>query len=112
MGYVGLVPLVFAAIGLAFGRRGVAAWAAILAAAAIVLALGGADPAYPLLYHLPGLNLFRVPARWLLLYSLGAASLAGLGVDWVLAHERPRLSQRAIIVSLFVIAWIVGSVPF
>ncbi|HEY3118741.1 MAG TPA: hypothetical protein VGK54_18515 [Chloroflexota bacterium] len=112
MGYVGLVPLVFAAIGLAFGRRGVAGWASILAVAAIVLALGGADPLYPLLYHVPGLNLFRVPARWLLLYSLGAASLAALGVDWVLSHQRPRLSQRAIIVGLFVVAWVVGSVPF
>ena len=32
----------------------------------------------------PGFDLFRVPARWMLLYTYGAAVLAGLGTQWLL----------------------------
>lgn len=38
-------------------------------------------PYYLLYYLVPGFDLFRVPARWLLLYSFGMAVLAGYGLD-------------------------------
>jgi hypothetical protein len=48
------------------------------------LALGGYNPIYSLLVKfVPGFNLFRVPARWLVLYAFGAAMLAGIGFDWL-----------------------------
>ena len=60
----------------------------------LLLALGGANPLYPALYAaVPGVASFRVPARWLLLYSLGICSLASLGLDWLLAQAR--LALRA-----------------
>ncbi len=54
-----------------------------LAASGLVLSLGlFSGPVYLTLYYLvPGFNLFRVPARWLLLYAFGAAVLAGYGFD-------------------------------
>ena len=46
---------------------------------AFLLALGAFNPLNWLLAQLPGFNLFRAPARWLLLYALGIALLAGAG---------------------------------
>ena len=39
---------------------------------------------------LPGLNLFRVPARWLIMYSFGVALLAGAGMDRLLQAGEAR----------------------
>lgn len=50
----------------------------------LLLALGIFNPLNWLLARLPGFNLFRVPARWLAVYALGVALLAGLGWQMVL----------------------------
>ena len=55
---------------------------ATLAAAGLLLALGGFNPLYWLLARfVPGFNLFRAPVRWLALWAMGAALLAGIGID-------------------------------
>ncbi len=63
-----------------------------LAAAGLALSLGMfSGPLYAGLYYLvPGFSLFRVPARWLLLYAFGAAALAGYGSEALLAAELTR----------------------
>ena len=49
---------------------------------AIVLALGPLTPLFAQAHRLvPGFDLFRVPARWMLLTVLGGAVLAGYGTD-------------------------------
>ncbi|HRQ41678.1 MAG TPA: YfhO family protein [Chloroflexota bacterium] len=53
--------------------------ALVLAAVGLLLAFGVFNPGYWLLARLPGFNLFRVPARWLAVYTLGVALLAGVG---------------------------------
>lgn len=53
----------------------------ILAVVGLSLAFGRYNPLYLILAELPGFNLFRVPARWLSLFTLGMAMLAGLGVQ-------------------------------
>lgn len=82
--YVGLLGLVLAVVGawaiLRQKRRGGAAL--VLALTGVFLAFGAYNPVYYLLYKLiPGFDLFRAPARWLLLYSFGAALLAGIGLE-------------------------------
>jgi len=82
--YVGLVGLVLAGVGAwAILRRQRSGGAAlILALTGLFLAFGAYNPAYYLLYKIiPGFDLFRAPARWLLLYAFGAALLAGIGLD-------------------------------
>lgn len=64
---------------------------AVLCTLGVFLALGEFNPLYWLLAGLPGFNLFRVPARWLALFALGAAMLAGRGFQRVLGGERPTL---------------------
>ena len=92
VGIAGLALAVFGAFGLSrslhvdnratryqqTGRRAML----LLVAVGILLALGAYDPLYYLLWRfVPGFALFRVPARWLALYALGAAALAGVGLD-------------------------------
>ena len=62
----------------------------VIAFVGLAFAYGVYNPVYWLLAGLPGFNLFRVPARWLVLFSLGVAMLAALGVDHLLTHLTPR----------------------
>lgn len=88
--YVAFLPitaLVLAVIGAWQWRR----WPGVLPALALILfglflAFGAFNPVYWLLARLPGFNLFRVPARWLALYGLGLALLAGVGFQ-ILWHR-------------------------
>jgi hypothetical protein len=64
--------------------------AALLAGFGLFFAFGGYNPFYLLLARfLPGFNLFRVPARWLALWALGASLLAGLGLQRLNNGLRP-----------------------
>ncbi len=50
----------------------------------LFLALGRWNPFSLLFYYLaPGFDLFRTPARWMMLYTLGMAVLAGSGTEWL-----------------------------
>jgi hypothetical protein len=77
----------------------------VLAAAGLVLALGRFTPVYWLLANLPGFDLFRVPARWLVLYALAVALLAGAGWE-ALAGTRPAggWPRRPLLLGLAVVA--------
>ena len=89
VGYVGLLGLLLALIGAWRGRGPTRHLGLFFAALGLFLALGRWNPVYYLLYWLvPRFDLFRVPARWLMLYSFGMAVLAGVGVDWVIKRFR------------------------
>ena len=50
----------------------------------LFLAFGRWNPFSFLFYHLiPGFDLFRTPARWMMLYTLGMAVLTGAGTEWL-----------------------------
>ncbi|MCB8966672.1 MAG: YfhO family protein [Ardenticatenaceae bacterium] len=66
--------------------------ALLLVLVGLSLALGLFNPLNWLLARLPGFNLFRVPARWLILYTLGVSLLAGLG--WQIAQDRWQQQTR------------------
>ncbi len=94
--YLGLVGLALAGWGLWRGWRtrnatGLALTA--LAGVGLFLALGGYNPLYLAAVRLgaPGLAHFRAPARFLALYVLAGALLAGLALDEV----RVRIKARA-----------------
>jgi hypothetical protein len=95
LGYVGVAPLVLAALALGAGDWRRIALGLALAVLGLGLALGGANPLYPALYSaVPGLASFRVPARWLLVYTVGLASLAALGLDWLLRRKERWLTRE------------------
>jgi hypothetical protein len=86
--YVGVAALVLAFLALARARRAGSARSnpylgigLLLALAGFLLALGVYNPLTFLLYQLvPGFDLFRAPARWMALYTLGVSLLAGIGL--------------------------------
>ena len=80
IGLIGLGLAIWAALAkpLAGGQRWI--WL-LLAVVGLALALGRFNPLYLLLAELPPFSLFRAPARFLALFTLGAAMLAGLGVE-------------------------------
>ncbi len=115
--YLGAAGMALTALG-ALAYRRPAAWPIfpiLLLIAGFILALGVATPLFGLLYRLlPGFNLFRAQARWLVLFALGAALLIGLGVQQI----RDGLSaQRALgwrltwlsVVGLWLLGLLVGA---
>ena len=76
----------------------------LLALVGLALALGRYNPLYLLLANLPGFNLFRVPARFLALFSLALALLAGMGVEALTttAAQAPRRHRRIAAIAVFI----------
>ena len=95
VGYVGVIPLVLAVCAVIWWRaRPATAFMAGLAALGLFMAIGGYNPLAPLLFRfIPGLDLFRVPARWLLVYTFGAAGLAALGAQLLVDASRGRVMR-------------------
>ena len=73
----------------------------------ITLAMGSYNPMYWLLTKFaPGFNLFRVPARWLVLWALGAALLAGYGYESLKTRSykpnTPQVTLTLLLVSVLI----------
>ena len=84
-GYLGLFPLILAGLALLLRRGRRIALLAVLAAAALLLALGGESLLHGWAYLLlPGFRQIRAPARFVLLLDFALAGLAALGLDRLL----------------------------
>lgn len=77
----------------------------VLAVVGLFFALGQFNPLYVLLARLPGFAFFRVPARWLVLYSFGMALLAGAG--WDSLTDLPN-RRRPLVIGLFFLLALIG----
>jgi hypothetical protein len=73
----------------------------------LVFAFGQYNPLYAALAGLPGFNLFRVPARWLALFALGTALLAGIGAGALLSLDGR--ARRQVGVLLLTLVGILGA---
>jgi len=94
MGYVGIMPLVLAAVAVALGfrRQPLVRFWLVLAGFGLLVALGGHTVLHGWTYALiPFFRQLRVPARAIVLFDFGIAMLAAQGLDGVL---RP-LSRQA-----------------
>ncbi len=98
-GYVGLLPLMLAALGFIAHRRNVRAcfWIGVCAVA-FLLTLGEATPLARLVYYLPVANKFRVPARHFLELTFAVSILAGLGGKAIQQQTISRRLLRRILV--------------
>ncbi|HEX6731504.1 MAG TPA: hypothetical protein VF074_15875, partial [Pyrinomonadaceae bacterium] len=116
IGYVGVGALMLAVIALVLTRKDARTkfWAAV-ALIAFALALGGHWPLklYGLIYYLPILNLFRVPARHMMEVDFALAVLAGRGLTAIAEQvDRKRLKRITLTVAIvtFVITCIVVTI--
>ena len=97
-GYLGLLPLLLAVTGFFAMRRRALAWFWLaVCIVAFLLALGDATPLARLIYQLPFINKFRVPARHFMELSFGTSVLAALGAHAVLEKAASgRLLKRTL----------------
>lgn len=91
-GYIGVLPLLLALAAILDWRRNrnpLVTFFGGMALVALVLAFGQNTPIYPwLFHHVPGFGLFQAPARFLSLYTLGTAVLAGIGAEALILRGR------------------------
>ena len=103
IGVVGLGLALWALLSKQVARGRKRIWL-LLAALGLALALGRYNPLYLPLAELPPFSLFRAPARFLALFTLGAAMLAGLGVESLASAEKTESgrTRRIALVALLV----------
>ncbi|MHB1134525.1 MAG: hypothetical protein ACYC4L_19300, partial [Chloroflexota bacterium] len=89
-GYLGVLPLLLALYACAFRRDAYTFFFLAAAALALFLAFGQYNPLYHYLAQLPVFSSFRVPARFLLIYSLAMAVLAAQGAETLLRPGLPK----------------------
>ncbi len=101
IGYVGLAALMLVVFAIVLKRDARTKFWAAVAVFAFVLALGHYWPfkLYGIVYYVPILNLFRVPARHLMEVDLALAVLAGRGLTALAAAtDRRRIVRLSLII--------------
>jgi len=94
--YVGVLPLLLAAVAVVRGLRGrtphagLARTLTVLLVVTGFLALGNHTPVFPWLFrNVPTFGLFQAPTRWMLLFAFALSLLAGAGASaWKRAEGR------------------------
>ena len=84
--YLGAATLALIGAATAFERRAAFWFWGAVALISLLMAFGGNNPLYPLLYRfLPGTSTFRGPANWLLITSFCGSVLGAMGFHAILA---------------------------
>jgi len=110
VGYLGVLPLLLAAVALLLRRddRRVRFFA-LLAVLSLLLALGEHTPLHRLAYAVvPGFRNLRAPARFTVLADFALAALAALGLD-ALLRTPPALLRRALRHLVWVVPLVAGA---
>lgn len=114
-GYVGLLPLMLAAIGFAASRRTTLAvfWLAA-GFVALLMALGDATPLAQVTYYVPPINRFRAPARHLMEVTFAVSVLSGLGLSAIRQGkvEIGLIHKTILISALLILACLVAVIVF
>jgi hypothetical protein len=105
-GYIGIFPLILAIFGAYCNRENIQAWFwTAIAILCLLLVMGDSTPLATIMFHLPGYDLFRVPARHFFEYSLAVSILAGYGAARL--HLSPEIKDwirlRWSVIIIFVI---------
>ncbi len=92
--YVGALALALSVAGLA-SRHRLARFYGAIAALAVWLAMGTNGLAFLLLRQAPAFGTMRLPCRYMFLFDLSVAVLAGFGAHWLSHLQRPAELVRA-----------------
>ncbi len=86
--YTGIFPLILAVIAIFFVRNITVAFFASLALLSFFLAMGDSFFVYWIFHSfLPGFDRFRIPARFMFMFSTSISLLAGFGMHFVTSHN-------------------------
>src|SRR5437773_4724853 len=91
-GYVGLLPLMLASLGVVISHmRNVTLFWVLIALVGLILVMGEATPLARIVYQIPIISGFRAPARHFFEFTFAVSVLAGLGTAAICEH---RISAR------------------
>ncbi|MBN1761333.1 MAG: YfhO family protein [Chitinispirillaceae bacterium] len=86
--YLGVLPLFFTLLALLMLRSPPVFFLGTFAAGSFLIAMGDATPVYRLAYMLvPGMKLFRNPARIGIIFTLMTALLSAFSTDWLIGNS-------------------------
>lgn len=94
--YAGFIPLLLLPLMFMRRRSGHAIFFTVLAALALLYALGGNTPFFRLFYLIPGVSLFRAPSLIIFLYGFSIATLGAMAIDRALEWVRDEDAERAV----------------
>jgi hypothetical protein len=110
-GYMGVLPVLLSLVALKERRDGYSGFFFAFCGLALVLVLGRFTPIYETFYHIPVLNYFRIPTRFLQWLAFGMAVLSGLGLDRVL-RARPGEIHRDRLYFCGILALLAGAMAW
>lgn len=107
IGYVGIVPLLFALYSAVATRRGVVWFFVALTILATVFAFDTPLARLPFLYGIPFLSTSQ-PTRLIGIVMFGLSILAGFGLDWWLRSRKstPLIVSISVVALSFIVAWL------
>jgi hypothetical protein len=109
IGYLGILPLILAFVGLFWAKKEDREWRkifALLSFFGLLLLLGILTPFYQLVWNwIPGFSFTRAPGRFLLFLDFGLAILAGFGLKALL--EKFEVRKKIFLTILIVIITII-----
>jgi hypothetical protein len=101
LGFIGAAGLTLAVLGAVAGLSGRHSWLVVAASLSLLVALGSYSQVFETLFGVvPGLQDFRVPARWLLPWTVCASLLAGAAIGRKSNLRWPRRLLSLVIASL------------
>lgn len=103
-GYCGILPLLFGLFGIFFYRKRLTAYFTTLLLISLVLTFGKYTPLYSLIYHLPGFDIIRIPARFLYLYTFSLSILAAFGMQHLINSKRHPVTCKIMILLVIIIS--------
>ncbi|MDD5675114.1 MAG: YfhO family protein [Chitinivibrionales bacterium] len=97
--YLGILPLLLALLAAFFVRKPIVIFLVVMAVLALMLAMGDSFFLYHIAYSLlPGLNRFRVPARFMFLFSFSLSLLAGFGLGALIEQRLPAARKKTLFI--------------
>ena len=108
-GYLGILPILLLLYALYRTRRSerTILFGSLLFFS-LLLAFGKYTPLYWFFYHyLPGFNLFRCPARWLMITTFSTAILSGIGLNQLIEYGTEKKELRRYLVFLAIIGLLI-----
>lgn len=104
IGYCGVLSLLFGLFGTFFYRKRLTAYFTTLLLISLVLTFGKYTPLYSLIYHLPGFDIIRIPARFLYLYTFSLSILAAFGMQHLINSKRHPVTCKIMILLVIIIS--------
>ena len=106
--YAGFIPLLLLPLMFIRRRSGQTIFFTVLAAIALLYALGAHTPFFRLFYLIPGVKLFRAPSLIIFLYGLSIATLASLAIDRMIEFTRDPEALRKTRKTLWITVLVFG----